>query len=122
MGTDKYVLVVENDDSTREALKTLLEAAGFCVACAANGREALDLLRRTKFPGAILLDLAMPVMNGWQFRQEQRQDPALALIPVLLLSGEIDLMEQAASLEVAGYFPKPVEVGDLLATLRCLER
>ena len=77
-------------------------------------------LRQTEPPFVILLDLTMPVMNGWQFRQEQQQDPVLALIPVVVLSGESDLPRVAARLGVAGHFPKPVEFTELLATIRVL--
>ena len=120
MGSDKLILVVEDDSTTRLAMKTLLEAAGYRVACAANGREALDHLRQAEPPFLILLDLAMPVMDGWQFRREQQEDPALAAIPVVVLSGEGDLPRAAASLGAAGYFPKPVEFGGLLEAIRVL--
>jgi CheY-like chemotaxis protein len=90
------------------------------VAVAANGREALDYLRQGEPPRVILLDLMMPVMDGWQFRQEQQHDSTLAPIPVLVLSGEGDLPQVARSLRVAGYFPKPVEFAQLLAAIRVL--
>jgi len=120
MGSDKLILVVEDDSTTRLALKTLLEAAGYRVACAANGREALDHLRRADLPWLILTDLSMPVMNGWQFRQEQQEDPALALIPVVVLSAEGDLPRTAALLGAAGHLTKPVEFDGLLEAIRVL--
>jgi len=120
MGPNKHILLVEDNASVRGVTKMWLEAAGFRVACAANGREALDLLRGPVRPGLILLDLSMPVMDGWEFRARQRQSPSLASIPVFLLSGEGHLPEIAASLGVAGYFPKPVEVASLLRAIRTL--
>ncbi len=116
----KLILVVEDDDGTRNALALLLEAAGFRVDRAANGREALDRLQGSEPPCLILLDLSMAVMDGWTFRSHQRQAPALVSIPVILLSSEDDLPQIAASLEAAGYFQKPVEFGLLLAAIRVL--
>ena len=115
-----HILIIEDNATTREALTTLLEGVGYGVTGAANGREALDYLRQAEPPCVILLDLSMPVMSGWQFRREQRHDPALAPIPVVVLSGESDLPRIAASLGVAGHFPKPVEFGELLQTIRVL--
>jgi CheY-like chemotaxis protein len=120
MGSDKLILVVEDDSTTRLAMKTLLEAAGYRVACASNGREALDHLRRAEPPWLILTDLSMPVMTGWQFRREQQQDPALSRIPVVVLSAEGDLPRIAAGLGVAGHLPKPVEFDGLLEAIRVL--
>ncbi len=117
-GPAKLILVVEDDDGTRNALAFLLEAAGFRVACAANGREALDRLQGSEPPFIILLDLSMAVMDGRTFRSHQRQAPALVSIPVILLSSEDDLPRIAASLDAASYFQKPVEFGLLLAAIR----
>jgi CheY-like chemotaxis protein len=114
------ILIVEDNDDIRTTLASLLKAAGYGVVCKTNGREALDYLRTADPPTAILLDLNMPVMNGWEFRQEQRQDPALAAIPVLLLSGEPHLSRTAASIGAAGHIAKPVEVGCLFRSIHLL--
>jgi len=114
------VLVVDDDGATREVLTLILEAAGYEVSCAANGREALDRLRRGARPGLILLDLMMPVLDGWGFRREQQRDPALASIPVVVVSAEADLRRRADSLAVAAYLEKPVEIDRLLETVRGL--
>jgi CheY-like chemotaxis protein len=95
----------------------LLEAEGYRVVCAANGREALDYLHHAELPCLILLDLEMPVMDGWQFRREQSRDPALASIAVVLLSGEDHLDQIANALGVARHLTKPIEFNDLLATV-----
>jgi two-component system response regulator MprA len=116
------ILVVEDDMDARWALKALLETAGYHVACAAHGEEALAHLRQGRPPRAILLDLSMPVMDGWAFRKQQQRVAAWALIPVVLLSAEEDLEWQAASLGAAGYLHKPVEVQRLLETLRALDK
>src|SRR5258708_37448244 len=96
----RYVLVVEDDQATREALLAVLHARGFAAIGAADGREALDHLHEHPLPCLILLDLMMPVMNGWEFRQHQRNDSRLAAIPVLVLSADSNLNQKPAALEV----------------------
>ena len=114
------VLVIEDDSVARMLLGTILEEAGYAVVTAANGREALDHLRAGERPFVILLDLKMPVMSGWEFREEQRRDPDLAAIPVVVLSADDELDEVAASLDAAAYFSKPIDPEGLLATIRRL--
>jgi CheY-like chemotaxis protein len=81
------ILVVEDERGQREALAEVLSRLGYEVQCAANGSEALELMRHSEsLPGLILLDLMMPVMDGWQFRAEQRKDRILADVPVVVLS------------------------------------
>jgi CheY-like chemotaxis protein len=113
------ILIVEDDSDLREALSEVLRDEGYSVAMAADGREALDRLRRHLRPSLILLDLTMPVMNGWQFRAEQRQDPALSGIPVVVLSAGDHLAEQMIPLGIADYVRKPIELSRLL---RLIER
>ena len=119
MPSGKLVLVVEDHAPTSDALRALLEVEGYRVAFAANGRQALDYLDAGHRPFVILLDLNMPVMDGWQFRHAQRRDPALAGIAVLLVSSsEADLPQIAASLGATGHFPKPLEFDLLRQALR----
>jgi CheY-like chemotaxis protein len=119
-GSEGHILLVQDDALTREAMALLLGAAGYAIVCAGNGREALARLGEGERPWLILLDLEMPVMDGWEFRRRQRQVPALAAIPVVLVSAAGDLAGHAAALGAAGYFPKPVEFDDLLGALRAL--
>ena len=84
----KRILVVEDDADVREAIVSGLEHAGFEVVAAADGKMALDLLRHGIVPRAIILDLMMPVMDGWEFRRHQLADPTLAAIPVIVLSAD----------------------------------
>jgi len=80
------LLVIEDDAAIRGSLGEGLHDEGFDVVPAANGQEALEALRNGPPPSAILLDLTMPVMDGWDFRREQLNDPALRDIPVLIVS------------------------------------
>jgi two-component system, chemotaxis family, chemotaxis protein CheY len=114
------VLVVEDDDSVALVLADLLEEEGFEVKRANNGRSGLDLLEAFR-PQLVLLDLMMPVLDGWGFRAQQRQlAPDLAQIPVLVLSGARDARAAAADLGAAGVVAKPFEVDALTATVRRL--
>jgi len=114
---ERVVLIVEDRPDTRRSLGKLLRAYGFPSAEAADGQEALDYLRSHPPPGLILLDLAMPVMDGWEFRRRQRQDPDLAAIPVVVCSAYS--VEGAGALEgVARVHRKPVEPDELLETVR----
>ena len=118
MGATKTcILIVEDDVDQREALAEFLTLEGYPVAGASNGREALGYLQQYPPPCLILLDLMMPVMNGWEFRNQQRQDPALAEIPVAVVTGVRDGAEQMASLNAVGFFQKPVDVSALLETV-----
>lgn len=113
-----YILVVDDDAAIREALEAVLEDEGYQVRGVANGREALALLRADAgTPALILLDLMMPVMSGWAFRAEQQDDPALASIPVVILSADRDVAAKAAALQVADSLAKPVNLTHLLTTV-----
>ena len=114
----RNVLVVEDDELTREVVTLMLEGQGYAVQEAGDGQEALDRLREGPRPGCILLDLRMPRMDGRQFRSRQRQDPALAGVPVVVVSAEPELAAEAASLGAAGYLQKPVRAEALLAAVR----
>ncbi len=111
------VLLVEDDGDVREALADVLREHGYDVAWAADGAEAIRALRSGLRPAAILLDLMMPVMDGFQFRAEQRSDPALARIPVIVVSADRAIDRDAAALGAAAKLAKPARVDDLLATV-----
>src|SRR5207248_348981 len=84
------VLIVEDDASSREGLADALRAESYTVATARNGREAFAYLRSQGRPNLILLDLDMPEMDGWEFRDRQLRNPALASIPVVLMTEDGD--------------------------------
>ena len=111
------ILVVEDDAATREGLVALLEAEGFSVRSAGNGREALDVLEVAAVPPRlILLDLMMPVMDGWQFLAERRRRPdRFSDSTVVLLSG-LAYIEGAT--DVADFIRKPIDPSVLRSCVR----
>jgi len=92
----------------------LLTLEGFVATAVANGREALEYLRQGDRPDIILLDLMMPVMDGWGFRIAQRHDPTLAKIPVIVLTAVVDPVLEARKLRAVAGFRKPLDVYALL--------
>lgn len=109
------ILVVDDDADIRETLVEVLEDAGHETISAANGIEALERLRSSDAPPClILLDLMMPVMDGRTFREEQLKDPALAAIPIVVLSAFRDASETAAAMQAQAHLPKPVSLAELV--------
>jgi len=111
----KHVLVIEDHTPIRECIAEVLEMEGYSVAQARDGREGLRVARAQP-PNLILLDLMMPNMDGWQFRAAQKDDAALADIPVIVLSAFE--AEAVTDLEgVVARFPKPFNTSVLLAAV-----
>jgi signal transduction histidine kinase len=113
--SDRTLLVVEDDEDIRETLVSLLSMEGFRVTGCCNGHEALTWLRVSPRPDLILLDLRMPIMDGWQFRVAQKDDPQLASIPAIALSA--DSTPKAAAIDADAYLKKPVDYDTLLDTI-----
>ena len=114
-GQQKPVLLVEDNDETREVVTALLELEGYTVVAARDGDEGMDYLRHGLDPCVILLDLMMPGRkNGLEFRQEQLQDCNLAAIPVIVCSGHEEVKRKAAELGVTVFCQKPLEIEELL--------
>ena len=105
------ILVIEDDSDIRDMLMLMLESLGYNVEGAANGKEGLDMLHKTSGPCLILLDLMMPVMNGWEFLQARRRDDILAIIPVVILSA---FSSEAQGEKVEGILKKPIDVDALM--------
>src|SRR5687768_645517 len=82
----KGILVVEDDNDIRETVQQILELEGYQVFTAANGKEALDALEHIPHPCLILLDLMMPVMNGWQFLEAKQRNAVISTLPVVVVS------------------------------------
>jgi CheY-like chemotaxis protein len=107
------VLVVEDEAAARAGMEQLLRASGYEAVGAANGQAALELLRSGVRPRVILLDLMMPVMDGWAFRREQLRDPQLAHIPVIVLSA----LHHGWVEGIPPTLPKPIDIQQLLAEI-----
>lgn len=106
------MLVVEDDNDLRESICTVLQDAGYTCWPAENGEVALERARAER-PSVILLDLMMPVMNGWEFRSEQLRDPDLSSIPVIIMTADGRAREKAQTLR-ADYLRKPLTLDALL--------
>src|ERR1700689_99389 len=112
----KLVLVVDDDRHVRESLSDLLAAEGYSVLEAENGQTALAVMKGApQFPGVILLDLVMPVMDGRQFLRLRAEDPALRQIPVVVISGSPRSGEPLDGID--SYMSKPVDVDRLLEAI-----
>lgn len=110
------VMVVDDDEAIREALCDLLQDEGYRVIAVADGKEALARLSDGARPDVILLDLMMPVLDGWKFRAEQIVNPAFASIPIIVITA-VTAAEKWGSLGVAVY-TKPLDMPALLVTIR----
>jgi CheY-like chemotaxis protein len=111
-------MVVDDDDDIRETLRSLLVEEGYAVTAHQNGRAALGALRAGERPAAILLDLMMPIMDGWDFRREQLADPALAGIPVILVTAAG--LERVNPEDFTAVLRKPLKLERVLDTLERL--
>lgn len=107
---DVEILLIEDEPDMREDLAFLLTDEGYRVRTAAHGAEALALLEGGARPDVILLDLMMPVMDGWETRARLRTTPALSRIPIVILSGVANDEKEIAALAVAAYVTKPIDV------------
>ncbi len=111
------VMVVDDDMDIRCGIADALELEGYEVVQARDGLEALQKLRHPLRPAAIILDLMMPGMNGWRFREEQRRDPELASIPVIVISAQGGGTDDVGA---EAYVPKPFALDTLFeAIARC---
>ena len=114
----KAVLVVEDDADVRTAIGLLLETHGFPVIEAEHGAAALDVLRANDEVGVVLLDLMMPVMDGWTFRAVQRREPGIAGVPVVVVTADATARETAPELRADAWIAKPVDFDRLVEVVR----
>ncbi len=108
------ILVVDDDYDMQDAISESLETEGHETTCVSNGREALDYLRSGNPVCVILLDLMMPVMNGWEFRERQLESSELASIPVVVVTADGRASEKARQLSADGFLRKPLLATELL--------
>ena len=112
----RRVLVVEDDAAIRSLLDSALTDEGYEVRTAEHGGAALEILELWS-PHVILLDLMMPVLDGWRFRARQVANTSWAAIPVIVLSAAYEVSNQAQIMAVAAFIAKPFDLDDLLATV-----
>ena len=108
----EFILLVDDDVAICDAITDLLADHGHEVRAAANGREALAVLRSGARPCMILLDLMMPIMNGWQFAQEKECDPELAQIPMCIITAAGPTLQPPP--DALCVLPKPFQLARLL--------
>jgi CheY-like chemotaxis protein len=114
-GVNGNILIVDDEPDIRDSLKDILEAEGYAVTTAANGREGLLLLPKLVRPCAVILDIFMPVMSGTELYAAMQRDPAVAKIPVLVSTSD-PLRAPSGTL----IMKKPVNLERLLQALRAL--
>ena len=117
MKSSKRIFVVEDDLHIRESLMEVLEIEGFSVFSAVNGQEALDKLRSGERADLILLDLMMPIKDGFQFRAEQGIDPTISNIPVIIMSANGSISANKELGMIAHYLKKPIDLDALLESI-----
>ena len=110
---ERTVFIIEDDPDTREMLAKFLELEGYHVEMAANGQQALDRLAHGTPACVIVLDLMMPVMDGWQFRRVQVEDARLSKIPTIVVSAAG--RERMAHISADAYLAKPIDMDELLS-------
>jgi len=118
MARPPAVLVVEHDAALREVLERVLHCAGFAPVTAPSGAEALSVLRLGMPAKAIVLDLEMPEKDGWALRCEQRRDPKLSQIPVIIASPPHERLPPGMVADAV--LRKPIDLDQLIACLRAL--
>ncbi len=117
----RTILVVDDDLDVRASMAYALEMEGYHVFVAGNGLEAIRLLRdQGERPDLILLDMMMPVMDGWAFRAEQQKLPEIAVIRVVIFTAYDLPLDTAASLQAAEFLKKPLRLNELLGVVERL--
>lgn len=118
MHVAKSILIIEDDVSIRELLVELLESEGYKVFSAENGLEALSILNKGTKLNLIIVDLMMPVMDGYAFRKEQLKNDSWSNIPTIVMSAESNAKEKLKSYNVTAFFSKPIELETILQMIK----
>jgi len=114
---DSFILLIEDNKDVREALVWSLEYAGYRVVFAINGQEALNLLEKISLPFLIILDLTMPVLDGFQFREEKKLIPRIKNIPTIISSAKTNL-EKIEKMPYESFLAKPFDLNKLLTIIK----
>jgi CheY-like chemotaxis protein len=117
------VLVVEDDVDIRETVAELLVEEGYAVQTAESGKDALEQLHQmSALPDVILLDLMMPIMDGWTFYGELQNHAPLAALPIVVISADSNVHEKSARIKPVAWLRKPVGIDELLAVVEQFRR
>jgi CheY-like chemotaxis protein len=111
--TQRTVVVVDDDPAILDLVEMVLDEEGYQVRTASNGREALDLLK-TQQPSIVLLDLMMPVMDGWSFCRLVKDDVETSNLPIIVMSADRHLSQKADDVRADGFLTKPFDIDKLL--------
>ena len=111
----KRLLVVEDSSDLQELIRALFELEGYQVHCVSNGAEALEFLSAAEvLPQIILLDLMMPIMDGFEFRKAQLADPKISGIPTIVMTADGNVKIKGSPLGDVDYLRKPAEINEIL--------
>lgn len=112
------ILLIDDNKSIRDCLIWVLEEEGYAVNTASNGQEALDFLEnRGILPELILLDVMMPILNGWQFREQQHLNHSLKVIPTIILTAKIHWEHNVLHANEC-FLPKPFDIEELIKLIK----
>jgi len=115
---DKPVLIVEDAKDIRDSISASLSMIGIKSVHASHGQEALDLLSKMDPPALILLDIMMPVMDGWEFREHQQKDARIADVPVVVLTADGSAKEKAIKMGASLGVKKPLDLSTLFGIVK----
>jgi CheY-like chemotaxis protein len=116
------VLVIDDDVEIRQALIDILEDEDYAVSAVANGKEALEILGRGPVPDVILLDVMMPVMDGWHFLSARLNHPVLVEVPIIIISAGNEAESEARKVGACQVLKKPLHLDDLIRRIEDCHR
>jgi DNA-binding response OmpR family regulator len=119
--TVNHILIVDDDPAIRDVVADILRMSDYRVKTACNGAEALDNIRNDR-PAAVLLDLMMPVMDGWEFLRQYTCETCVAPVPVVIMSAARDASAVARELGAHAFLGKPFEIETILAVVGSVAR
>ena len=113
----QHILVVDDDPAIRDVVADILEVSGYAVETAVNGAEALEKMHQV-LPAAVLLDLMMPVMSGWELLRACRGEQSCARVPIVVMSAAWEASDVADELGAQAFLAKPFELDTVLSVLK----
>jgi CheY-like chemotaxis protein len=121
MSARPLILIIDDDRDVADAIADALEDEGYATEIASHGAEALTLIAGGARPGAVILDLMMPVMDGWEFRTRLTEQ-GLGELPIIVCTADGHAREKAAKLQASGHLRKPPSLSALLEAVQAALR